>query len=68
MATFFNETIHIMPGCIMHLHGHWNKVMPLMKPFILVDFSNALNFAITLVSQPMTFEATISHVGSVTIT
>jgi hypothetical protein len=32
--TFSNETIHIMPDCVVHFHGHWNKVVPLMKPYI----------------------------------
>ncbi len=39
-STFPDETIHITLGCAMHLHGHWNKMMPLMKPSILVDLNN----------------------------
>ncbi len=44
MNTFPNETIHIMFGCIVHFHGHGNEMMPLMKPFILVDFNNGVKF------------------------
>jgi hypothetical protein len=39
IGTLPNETIHIMPRCTMHLHGHRNKVVPFMKPFIFVDLS-----------------------------
>jgi hypothetical protein len=38
------ETIHIMLGCVVHLHGHHNKVMPLMKPFIFTDLNNGVKF------------------------
>ncbi len=44
MSTLPYETIHIMPECVMPLHGHRNKVVPLMKPFILVDLSNVAQF------------------------
>jgi hypothetical protein len=44
MNEFPNETIHITPRCAMHLHGHWNKVVPLMKPSILVDLNNGVKF------------------------
>jgi hypothetical protein len=44
MNTLFDETIHIMPGYAMHLHGHWNKMMPLMKPSILADLYNGTKF------------------------
>jgi hypothetical protein len=30
--------------CAMHLRGHWNKMVPFMKRFILVDLSNGLKF------------------------
>jgi hypothetical protein len=63
MGTFPNEMIHVMLGCVMHLHGHCNKLVPLVKPSILANFSNALNFAITLVGQLMTFEAIVFRVG-----
>jgi hypothetical protein len=42
--TLPDKTIHIMLGCVMHLHGHQNKVVPFMKPFILVNPSNGTNF------------------------
>jgi len=43
-STFLDEMIHIMLDCVMHLHGHWNKVVPFMKPFILADFYNGAKF------------------------
>jgi hypothetical protein len=42
--TLPNETIHITFEFTMPLHGHQNKMVPLMKPFILVDFSNGTKF------------------------
>ncbi len=42
--TLLDEMIHITLKCVMHLHGHWNKVVPLMKPFILADLSNGVKF------------------------
>ncbi len=44
MGTFLNKTIHIVPKCVMHLHGHHNKMVPLTKPFILADISNGIKF------------------------
>jgi hypothetical protein len=46
MGTLPNETIHITLGCIVHLHGHQNKIVPLMKPFILVDLNDGIKFHI----------------------
>jgi hypothetical protein len=43
-GTFLDETINITLECTMHLHGHRNKVVPLMKPFILVDIKNGVKF------------------------
>ncbi len=43
-STLLDETIHITPGCVVHLHGNWNKMVPFMKPFILVDLSNGTKF------------------------
>ncbi len=37
MNTLLDEMIHIT-----HIHGRRNKVVPLMKPFILVDFTNGV--------------------------
>ncbi len=65
MNTFLDETIHIMPKCNVHFHGHQNKVVPLMKPFIL---TMTFIFTIAPNGQLMTFKATISHVGSITTT
>ncbi len=43
-STFLDETIHIMLGCVMHLHDHWNKVMPVLKLSILANFTNNAKF------------------------
>ncbi len=40
MSTFLDETIHITFECVVHLHGHQNKMLSLMKPFIFVNLSN----------------------------
>jgi hypothetical protein len=42
--TLLHEMIHIVFGCVMHLHDHWNKVVPFMKPFILTDLNNGIKF------------------------
>ncbi len=44
MGTLIDETIHIMPKCAVHFHGHQNKVVRLIKPFILVNLSNGVKF------------------------
>jgi hypothetical protein len=44
MGTLPDETIHIMPGCTMHLYGHQNKVMSFVEPFIFVNFNNGIKF------------------------
>jgi hypothetical protein len=44
MSTLPDETIHITPKCVMHLHGHWNKMVPLTKLSILVDLNNRTKF------------------------
>jgi hypothetical protein len=44
MGTFPNEMIHITLGCIVHLHGHQNKMVLVMKPSILTNFSNGAKF------------------------
>jgi len=43
-GTFLDETIDITLECTMHLHGHRNKVVPLMKPFIFADINNGVKF------------------------
>ncbi len=68
MSTLPNEMVHITPGCPMHLHGHWNKVMPFMKPSIIVDLNDALSSTTTRVDQLMTFIAIISCVKLKTTT
>jgi hypothetical protein len=67
-GTFPNEMIHIMPRCVVHLHGHYNKMVPFMKPFILAILAMVLSFAIALVGQLMTLEAIVSCLRLVTIT
>jgi hypothetical protein len=44
MGTLPNEMIHIKPECHMHLHGHWNKMVPFMKPFIHADLRIGTKF------------------------
>jgi hypothetical protein len=44
MGTLLDEMIHIMPMCTMHLHGHWNIMVPFMKASIVVDLSNGIKF------------------------
>ncbi len=44
MNTLPDETIHITPKCVVHLHGHQNKLVPLMKPYMLVNISNGVKF------------------------
>ncbi len=44
MNTLPDKTIHITPKFAMHLHGHQNKMVPLMKPSILVDFNNGIKY------------------------
>ncbi len=44
IGTFPDETIHITPRCVVHFHGHQNKVVPFMKPSILVDLNNHTKF------------------------
>ncbi len=42
--TFPDEVIHIMPKCVVHLHGHQNKMVPFMKPIILMNLNNGTKF------------------------
>jgi hypothetical protein len=64
--TFLDEMIHITPGCTMHLHGHWNKMVPRLKPSILMDLSNGTKFRNCTYS--LTLKATISHIRSINTT
>lgn len=43
-STLHNETIHITPKYDLHLHDHYNKMMPFMKPSMLVDLNNDAKF------------------------
>jgi hypothetical protein len=44
ITTLPDETTHITLGFVVHFHGHQNKVVPLMKPYVLVDRSNGAKF------------------------
>ncbi len=68
MGTFHNKMIHITSRCVVHLQSHWNKMVPFMKAFILVDLTMVLSSTTTHVAQVMTLKVIISRVGSVTIT
>ncbi len=43
-GTIPDEMIHITFKCTMQLHGHQNKVVPLMKSSILADLSYDVKF------------------------
>jgi len=44
MDGFFSGMTHIVPRCAMHFHGHWNKVVPLMKLYLFIDLNNGIKF------------------------
>jgi cAMP phosphodiesterase len=67
-SIILDEMIHIMLGCTMHLHGHGNKMVPFIKPSILMHLIMALSFVVAFVGQLMTLTAIVSHVKSVTTT
>jgi hypothetical protein len=46
-STFLDEMIHITHKCTMHLHGHQNKMVPLIKPLCLWILAMALSFTTT---------------------
>jgi hypothetical protein len=68
MSTFPDKTIHIAPRCDVHLHGHRNKMVPLMKPSTLADLNKALSFTIAPISRIMTFKAIVSRTRLITTT
>jgi hypothetical protein len=68
MSTLFDELIYFSFRCAVHFHDHQNKMMPLMKLSIFADLSKVLSFASTLIDQLITFEITISSIGSIIIT
>jgi hypothetical protein len=43
-STLPNERIHITLMCVVHFHGHRNKMMPLMKLPVLVNLSSYAKF------------------------
>jgi hypothetical protein len=43
-STFPNKMFHITFECVVHLHGHWSKVEPLIKSSILANFNNGVKF------------------------
>jgi hypothetical protein len=63
-----NEMIHISLRCVVHLHDHQNKMVPLMKPLYLWILTMVLRFATTPIGRLMTFEATVFRIRSVTTT
>jgi len=63
-----DETIHITLRCVVHIHGHWNRMVPFMKPFILANLNNDAKFATAPIGRLMTLEITVFHVRSITIT
>jgi hypothetical protein len=66
MGTLFAETIHIMSRCAMHLHGHQNKVVPFIKPFVYLQILvMVLSFIITSTGWLMTLEAIVFYIGLV---
>jgi len=67
-STFPNEMIHIMPRCIVHLHGHQNNMVPLIKLLYLWILAMVLSFTTTPTGQLMTFIIIVSHGGLVTTT
>jgi hypothetical protein len=44
IGTFLDEMIHITLKCTVHLHGHPNKIVFFMKPFILANLNNGVKF------------------------
>jgi hypothetical protein len=47
MSTLFNEMIHITFRCIVHLHGHQNKMVPFIKPLYFWILAMVLSFTTT---------------------
>jgi hypothetical protein len=43
-STLPNETIHITPKCVVHLHDYQNKMVPFMKLSIFEDLNNDIKF------------------------
>jgi hypothetical protein len=66
-STLLDDTIHISFGCIVHLHGHWNKVMPLISLYLQI-LVMTLNFIIALIGWLMTLEVIVFHIELITIT
>jgi hypothetical protein len=64
-STFTNEMIHTTPNCVVHLHGHRNKVVPFFYLWIL---TMALSFAAAPTSQLMTLKAIVSCIELITST
>jgi hypothetical protein len=67
-STIPNEMIHIMLGCALHLHDHWNKVMPLLKPSIFANLNNGAKFRSYTCWWLITLKATLYCIMLVTTT
>jgi hypothetical protein len=62
------ETIHITFRCAMHLHGHWDKVVPHMNPLYLHILAMALSSIVAPIGRLMTLEAIISRIELINTT
>jgi chromate transport protein ChrA len=61
-SIFPDEEIHIMLECALHLHGHQNKVVPLMKLLYSQILAMAINSIVALANQRMAFKNIVFYV------
>ncbi len=61
-STFLDEKIHITLECVVHFHGHQNKMVPLMKLLYMQIIAMALNSKVAPISQLMAFEDIVFYV------
>jgi len=66
--TFLDDMIHITFKNVVHLHGHWNKVVPIMEPSIFANLAMALSFVDAPTGQLMTLIAIVSPIESIATT
>ncbi len=52
----------------MHLHGHWDKVVPHMNPLYLHILAMALSSIVAPIGRLMTLEAIISRIELINTT
>jgi hypothetical protein len=67
-SIFPDEKIHITFECVVHLHGHRNKVMPLMKPLYLQIIAMALSLKVAPINELMAFKDIVFYVKLIIIT